>query len=289
MEINYIAIYDLTPRANFLFVSESVQDVLGFTPEELVGRGGFEITHPDEREALNVVHTSNVKDEHMSSIVYYQCLHKDGHYVHCDSIVHYCYDVIICTNFAVVSPDSIKHKMRINSADEAFTVDKNGVLRLSGAWNNSQEKMKNLMASEYPWDISNKLTATQREPRFCLFINRYTSESIIVFATKMCEDLVEVDQFECIGQSLFSYVAPKDKLAVMKQLELSKSCDLISRLRFKWLKPGDRHVQVEAVVSCTYDGIVMVVRLANLKDIANTADISESTDIPNSIDNNTTV
>jgi PAS domain S-box-containing protein len=266
MEINYISIYDTTAEVNYLFVSDSVQEVLGYTPEELIGLGGFEVTHPDERKALNVIHVSNIKNEHMSSITSYRTKHKEGHYILMDTLVHSCYDVLICTNFAVVSPDNIKHKMRLNTADEVFSVGDDGALQLAGAWNDSQEKMKELLANKYPWDVSMK-PLNKQEPRFCLFINRYTTDSIIVFATKMCEALVGLDQFDCIGQSLFEYVAPKDRNSVMNQIELSKSSAMISRVRFHWIKPGNELVNIEAVISCTYDGLVLVARLMDTNAI----------------------
>ncbi|KAI9485474.1 MAG: hypothetical protein EXX96DRAFT_545232 [Benjaminiella poitrasii] len=258
MEINYISIYDTTADAKFLFVSESVTDVLGFLPEELIGMGGYEVTHPDERNALNLIHTGNVKSERMSTVVSYRSRHKDGHYVNCDAVVHYCYDTLICTNFAVVSADCVKHKVRKNSADTAYAIQPDGSIQLEGAWNIKQERMKNILTEEnYPWDN----VLAEKERRFCLFLNRYTTQSTIVFATRMSEELVGLDPIECIGDSLYDYVSPDDRENVMKQIELSKSNDIISRVRFNWAKHDQAIIPIEAVISCTYDGLVFVARL----------------------------
>jgi PAS domain S-box-containing protein len=262
MEISFIIIYDNTAAASILFVSESVYDVLGFTPEELTGINGYELTHPQEREAIALIHTSNVGNEKMSSVTVYRSRHKYGHYVQMDTVVHYCYDALICTNFAIVSEDCIKHKMRINSADEAYYIQHDGSIRLTGAWNDSQERMKQMLADKHPWGANNQLAAKQQEPRFCLILNRYTDKSIIVFATKMCEQIVDLNQFDCIGKSLYDYIGPQDKESVKKQVELSKSTDIISRLRFDWAVGENKLVPLEAAVSCTYDGLVVVARLA---------------------------
>ncbi|KAI8079085.1 uncharacterized protein B0P05DRAFT_542267 [Gilbertella persicaria] len=260
MEINYITIYDNTPEARVLFVSESVTDVLGWQPEELLGNGGYGITHPDERHALALIHSTNVKNERLSSVTSFRSRHKQGHYINTDVVIHYCYDVLIATHFAVVSADCIKHKMRTSSADEAYVIQQDGTIQLTGAWNNSQQRIKKLLTNKNPWNIDSTIL-DEREPRFCLFLNRYTSHSTIVFATNMCLALVGMNPFECIGESLLDYVSPKDRESVAKQIELSKSSDMIARLRFDWIKPDNTLAAVEAVCSSTFDGIVMVVRL----------------------------
>ncbi|KAI8969926.1 hypothetical protein BDF20DRAFT_94665 [Mycotypha africana] len=264
MEINYISIYDNTAQAKFLFVSESVTEVLGFRPQELIGEDGYDLTHPDERDALSLIHSVNVKYERMSTITSYRSRHKDGHYVQLETVVHYCYDVLICTNFAIVSPDCVKHKMRQHSADEAFIIHPDGTLQIDGvAWNDTQDRIKKILIEKYPWDTTNnKVTHIKQEPRFCLFINRYTIKSTIVFATEMIESMVGGSQVDCIGESLYNYIAPKDRENVMKLIEVSKSTDMINRIRFDWLKSDGTSVPLEAVVSCTYDGLVMVARVS---------------------------
>jgi PAS domain S-box-containing protein len=260
METNYISIYDNTANAKLVYVSESVVDVLGFTPQELIGMGGYELTHPKERAALAIVHTANVTNERMSSLSTYRSRHKNGHYVTCDIIVHYCYDVMICTNFGRVSGDSLKARMRTVSADEIYVISDDGTIQLAGAWNDSQQKMKNLLLNSQPWG-KNDLIEHNQEPRFCLIINRYTEQSNIVFASKYSESMVGLSQVDCIGTSLYFYVHEGDAEAVMKQLSLAKSKDLITRFRFKW-NNGRKLIPVETVVSCTNDGLVMVVRLS---------------------------
>ncbi|KAI8641117.1 hypothetical protein BD408DRAFT_418646 [Parasitella parasitica] len=260
MEINFISIYDNSAKAKYLFVSESVTDVLGYLPEELVGESGYNVTHPDERQALGMIHSANVQTERMSSVISYRARHKNGHYVSCDVVIHYCYNVFICTNFALVSSDCVKHNMRANTADEVFVIQLDGSIQLAGVWNGSQKRMKKTLTKKYPWDVNNNVL-TKHEPRFSIFINRYTKESLIVFATQMCESMVGMNQEHCIGQSLYEYIAPQDKENVFKSIEMSKSTDIINRLRFNWLRQDTQElIPLEAVVSCTNDGLVFVAR-----------------------------
>jgi len=77
-------------------------------------------------------------------------------------------------------------------------------------------------------------------------------------------------QVYCIGDSIYQYVAEKDVENVRQQIEIVKAQGLISRLRFKWRNKSDSDddmetlIPIEAVISCTYDGLVLVARLMTL-------------------------
>jgi PAS domain S-box-containing protein len=256
-EVDYISIYDSTASAKLVYVSESVYDVLGFTPQEIIGLGAYELTHPNERAALSVLHSSNLTNEPMSSLCVYKSRHKDGHYVTCDIIVHPCYDVFICTNFARSSCDTVKASMRTTSADESYVIGEDGSIEITSSWRNRQERIKTLFSTPFR-DFSKPL---EGEPRFCLIINRYTEAATIVFASRYCYDLVGIGQTQLIGSSLFDFVAKKDRVSVSTQLDLTKEQSIIARFRFKWLH-GSKEIPVETCISGTYDGLVMVVRLA---------------------------
>lgn len=262
MAINCIIIYDNTASATVLFASESVYEVLGFTPEELTGLHGYKLTHLDERAALAVIHSANVVEERMSSVTTYGSLRKDGKYVELDVIIHYCYDSLVSTNFTITSHDSMQRKMRSNTADYVQVVQRDDSIQVKGGWSDSQDGLKRLLATKHPWGENDKVEQKAQESRFCLILNRYTAKATVVFATKMCEELVGLNQFDCIGRPLYDFVAPQDVENVMKQIELSKSKDMISRLRFDWMTEENKLISIEAVVSCTYDGLVMVARLA---------------------------
>ncbi|GAN09601.1 hypothetical protein MAM1_0277c09131 [Mucor ambiguus] len=268
MEINFIAIYDGSADANFLFASDSIKDCLGWSPEELLGQPGYILTHPEEREALALIHSNNVKDERMSSIVSYRARHKDGHYVMIDNVIHFCYNLLISTNFTLLSNDSIKHFMRTNSADESYLIHPDGALRLTDNRSSSQSNIKHLLSKAYPWNVNANLTNMQ-EPRFCLVLNRYSVHANIVFASSMCEEMVGMNQIYCIGDSIYQYVAEKDVDIVRHKIEITKTKGVISKLRFNWSRKKKKTtndneetlLNIEAVISCTHDGLVLVARL----------------------------
>ncbi|KAG2234968.1 hypothetical protein INT48_005122 [Thamnidium elegans] len=107
-----------------VFASESVYDILGYTPEELIGHPGYHFTHPDEHEALALIHTTNVDEQRMSSLTTYRSRHKNG-----------------------------TRRMRINSADFAYFIQHDGTIQL----NDSQEKMTHLRAFKDLWGKDKKV------------------------------------------------------------------------------------------------------------------------------------
>ncbi|CDS07678.1 hypothetical protein LRAMOSA01627 [Lichtheimia ramosa] len=258
---NFISIYDNTATANFVYLSESVTEATGWTPDELVGKKAYDLFHPDDIGSLTRIHAANVMNEKMSSMARYRSKHKDGHYVMLETVVHYCYDVIVCTNF-IYDPQDIRHKIRSTSVDEVWVVDTNGALHLEGAWNDNQERMHKTLATANKW-INNRVEHPQ-EPRFCLIINRYTYNYTIVFISQMAEKLVGAQCDQVLGRSLLELVSERDVDVVQAQLDMVKSSDMIMRMRFNWLMDSVNNTTeaVEAIASSSNDGITVVVRLA---------------------------
>lgn len=204
---------------------------------------------------------ANVMNEKMATMLTYRVRHKDGHYVLLDTVVHYCYDVLVCSNF-VHDPRHISYKMRCNSVDEAYIIQEDASLQLLGAWNDRQDVMKKNLQSAHRW--INEQVAHNQEPRFCLIINRFTNDATIVFVSKMAEKLVGVNCEEVVGSSLFDHVCERDHDVVQMQMDLSRTIDLVIRLRFQWVVDKDKDVTepVEGILSSTNDGLILVVRLA---------------------------
>lgn len=260
-QANFISIYDNTASARYVYLSESVQEVLGYTPSDMIGTAAYEYFLQRDIPAIHRFHMANVMKEKMSTMLTYRVRHKDGYYVLIDTVVHYCYDVVVCSNF-VHDPGHISYKMRCNSVDEAYIVQEDATLQLLGAWNDRQDVMKENLQSAHRW--INERIAHNQEPRFCLIINRFTTDATIVFVSKMAETLVGVNCEEVVGSSLFDHVSERDVDVVQIQMDLSRTTDMVIRLRFEWVIDKEKDViePVEAILSSTNDGMILVVRLA---------------------------
>lgn len=91
---NYISFHDLTLGANFLWASPSVQDVLGYTPEELLGRPTYDIIYPEDIQLTQVTHKENLKNDLVASQLVLRYVGKDGRIVPCIAVFGLCYDFI---------------------------------------------------------------------------------------------------------------------------------------------------------------------------------------------------
>lgn len=261
MKNNWIAIWDNTKEARLIYVSESITDHLGWEPQDIIGREGYDLFHPGDHNSLRKVHLANVYNEKMSSMVSYRIMAKDGSYVRIETILHYCHDALIGSNF-LYDEESLDHKIRANSVDEVYVCLPDGNLQLVGAWNDRQERLQDALDMETMFK-NNQLVLSQ-ERRFCLILNRFSEALNIVFISKLATELVSLDTVKAIGTPLYDYISEKDAPLLKYQIDLAKQHDMVMRLRFDWLMDRERGLSepVEAIASCTDDGIVMVFRLS---------------------------
>ena len=68
----------------FLYASPAAQTLLGYAPEELVGKSSLDFFHPDDRRAYQERGPS-VAYERGIYVATYRYRHKDGHYVYLES------------------------------------------------------------------------------------------------------------------------------------------------------------------------------------------------------------
>ncbi len=69
----------------YLYLSPACTTILGYLPEELIGRDSYELFHPDDVERIKQSHHDVL--EHRNNTISYRLRHKDGHYVWLESSV----------------------------------------------------------------------------------------------------------------------------------------------------------------------------------------------------------
>ena len=72
-------ITSIDPHGIRTYVSPSCRSLLGYEPDELIGRAAVDIVHPDDRE--HIVRYLQSLLEHGPASAEGRCLHKDGHVV----------------------------------------------------------------------------------------------------------------------------------------------------------------------------------------------------------------
>ncbi|WP_321421343.1 PAS domain S-box protein [uncultured Methanobacterium sp.] len=68
----------------YVYASPSVKSVLGFKPQELVGKSMFDQVHPDDRPRVTSC-MQNALTKHITQSVQYRCMKADGSYVWLDT------------------------------------------------------------------------------------------------------------------------------------------------------------------------------------------------------------
>lgn len=95
MELTFITIHDLTHEARVLFASLSISDVLGWIPEEVAGKSGFEFFHPEEAPFARSVYGRGVQLDRAAVLHYCSLRARDGSWVSCECAFTIVYNVMV--------------------------------------------------------------------------------------------------------------------------------------------------------------------------------------------------
>ncbi|RYC54423.1 hypothetical protein CHU98_g11787 [Xylaria longipes] len=79
-DIASLQLADLSHDANIIFASESVVDILGYQPQEIQGKSCFDYFHPDEIPFARSVHSRGVLLDKAAVLHYARILSKDGRF-----------------------------------------------------------------------------------------------------------------------------------------------------------------------------------------------------------------
>ena len=74
-------IWETDTKGRYTYVSPQVQDILGYTPKEIIGKTPFELMVPEEAERVSVIFAEIVEKKEPFQNIENVCLHKDGHEV----------------------------------------------------------------------------------------------------------------------------------------------------------------------------------------------------------------
>ncbi len=90
---------DLSLDARLLYVSSSIEDILGYAPGEVVGRSCWEYFHPDEIPFAQAIHGRSIHLDKAAVLNYCQIKNRDGRWVGCECVFTVVHDVLVgCTS-----------------------------------------------------------------------------------------------------------------------------------------------------------------------------------------------
>lgn len=88
---------DLSLDARLLYVSTSIVDILGYTPNEVIGNSCWEYFHPDEIPFARAIHGRGVQLDKASVLNYCQIKNKDGVWIGCECCFTIVNDVLVAS------------------------------------------------------------------------------------------------------------------------------------------------------------------------------------------------
>ncbi|KAF8948210.1 hypothetical protein BGZ47_006010 [Haplosporangium gracile] len=246
---NFISIHDLSPEGRTLWVSDSITDCLGYTPEEFMRTTTYELLHPDDVERATVTHRENVLNDMVATQIVLRFRAKDGSYVANTSFFSLCYDFIVnCTT--IVDPSSEFQSIKIHSA---------AMTRLAGSRKEEFERIRrhHEAFSSGAWNTGELAP----EARACMILNRFSRNIGVMYASPSCELILHVDPEEIVGKPFLLFIRADDLAAFVEQADIAKSSTVMTHMRFWFQSPNCPHeIPIEAMLFGCADGMVAILR-----------------------------
>ncbi|KAL9049949.1 MAG: hypothetical protein Q9162_006921 [Coniocarpon cinnabarinum] len=224
METTFITIHDLSPECRILYSSDSIVDVLGYSPEEVVNRSCWDFFHPNELPLAKQKHEHGVALDKAAMLNYCLMKSNDGNYIGCEVVFTVVYDVLVgCTS---IYRRGLKSHKRATEAPV--------VRRL---FSTSPKDPRYHMLSHLSSKFAAPSVSQDHEPRAALFLNRFTRTLTIMYATSGLSDLLGMSGEEMKGKSFYFCIQENCLQDAIRCLENAKSNDSIAYLRFWFRDP----------------------------------------------------
>ena len=262
--VTFITMQSLTQDADLLFCSDSVTDVLGYDPPDLVGRSLFSLIHPEEKSNMAANWYAALLTDSASVLVYCRLQTKQMGYVRCECVFTVVYDVTVAAITLHLTQHAEERRRAARRAREEFA---------------SVIDPRYSMITQ----LSSKFTVQRQhhEPRVALILNRYSRSLPIMYGTHACHTLLGIDSNNIQGCSFYNCIDGSSLQEAIRVIEHAKTHNAIAYLEFLFKQPtpsnaaevsgnddegslftANARVKVECVVSCTTDGLVAVIRHA---------------------------
>ncbi|KAI9678302.1 MAG: hypothetical protein M1817_006247 [Caeruleum heppii] len=272
METTFISIHDLSPDARLLYASDSIVDILGYTPQEVTNRSCFDYFHPEELPFARSVHGRGISLDKAAVLNYCRIRSKWGDWVCCECAFTVVYDVL------VASTSIYRRGMK----SQKRAVEAPIIRRL---FSSSPRDPRYHMLSHLSHKFLARPSPRGHEPRAALFLNRFTRTLAIMYATSSIAAVLGVSADEAKGKSFYECIHENCLPDAIRCLEGAKANDSIAYMRFWFRNPGrdgntDEHM-TDAHSSDEDDDGGVHLRASSEDDANEQANHSDSSD-PNS-------
>jgi len=224
MDTTFITIHDLTEDAHILYSSDSIVDILGHTPDEVVNRSVWQFFHPEELQFAKAKYGRGVALDKAAVLSYCRLKNRQGDWVGCECCFSIVYDVMVCCT------SIYRHGMESQKrAVEAPIVRK----LFASSPKDPRYHMLSHLSSKFDLGPENQT----HEPRAALFLNRFTRTLTVMYATSGIEQIVGISGEEMKGRSFYYCIALNCLTEAVRCLESAKGNDSIAYMRFMFRDP----------------------------------------------------
>lgn len=241
METVFITIHDLSLDARIRYVSDSVEDILGYLPHEVKGKSCWEYFHPAEIPFARAIHGRGIQLDKAAMLQYCQIKHKDGSWIGCECVFTVVHDVLVAsTSIYQRGPRS---KRRANDAPAIRRI-------FSSSPRDPRYHMLSYMSTKFYHEIS----PHAHEPRAAMFLNRFTRTSTVMFATPGVANILGIGAEQLVGKSFYFCIEEGCLQEAVSCLESAKANDSIAYLRFWFRNPLEaENARDESMADATSD------------------------------------
>ncbi|KAK1962156.1 hypothetical protein LY78DRAFT_265381 [Colletotrichum sublineola] len=222
MEHTFMTIHSTDPSAAILFVSDSVFDILGYTPQEVQGKSCFDFFHPDEVPFARSIHNRGVLLDKAAVLHYVRIMSRDGQWVSCECCFTIVHDVLVaCTSIYRRGEKSDRRAAEAPQIRRLF----------SSSPRDPRYHMLEHLSPKF------RMPAVEREPRAALILNRFTRTLTVMFATNAVSSILGVRPDQIKDKSFYECIQENCLPDAIRCLESAKANDSIAYLRFWYRDP----------------------------------------------------
>ncbi|CAG5145761.1 uncharacterized protein ALTATR162_LOCUS1765 [Alternaria atra] len=224
MDTTFITIHDLSDDAHILYSSDSIVDILGHTPDEVVNRSVWQFFHPDELPLARAHHSRGVRLDKAAVLSYCRLKNRQGQWVGCECCFSVVYDVLVCcTSIYRQGMQSQKRAIEAPIVRKLF----------ASSPKDPRYHMLSHLSSKFDLGPDDQT----HEPRAALFLNRFTRTLTVMYATSGIEQIIGISGEAMKGRSFYYCIAPNCLEDAVRCLESAKGNDSIAYMRFFFRDP----------------------------------------------------
>ncbi|KAL5117106.1 hypothetical protein ACEQ8H_004931 [Pleosporales sp. CAS-2024a] len=224
MDTTFITIHDLSDHALILYSSDSIVDMLGHTPDEVVNRSVWDFFHPEELPLARAQHSRGVRLDKAAVLSYCRLKNRQGEWVGCECCFSIVYDVMVCCTSVY----------RAGMQSQKRAIEAPLVRRL---FSSSPKDPRYHMLSHLSAKFDLGPDRQTHEPRAALFLNRFTRTLTVMYATSGIEQIIGISGEEMKGKSFYYCIADNCLNDAVRCLESAKGNDSIAYMRFFFRDP----------------------------------------------------